>query len=136
MAYYSKEIMKHFLRPEHLGEIKNPDAVGDTENLKCGDIMRLYLKISQRAGQKFIKEIKFTTLGCGTAIAAADMTCALAKGKTLAQAQKIDYSQILKKMGQVPAQKIHCAQLAERALKIALADYERKQSLPKKKYGS
>lgn len=127
MPYYSKEVMEHFLHPKHLGEIKNPDGLGDTKNLKCGDIMRLYLKVGKKSGKDSVKDIKFTTLGCGTAIAATDMICDLAKGKTLEQVKKIDYSQVLKRMGEVPAQKIHCAHLAEQALKMAVANYEKKQ---------
>ena len=121
--YYSKKVIEHFLHPKNLGKIKNPDGIGDTENLKCGDIMRIYLKIAKKKGREYIKEAKFQTLGCGAAIATSDMICDLAKGKTLEEALKISFKDIERKLRPLPAQKLHCCLLAEKALKMAVKDY-------------
>ena len=125
-GYYSKKVLEHFMNPKHLGSIDKADGVGDTKNLRCGDIMRIYIKVGERQGQKYIKDIKFETLGCGYAIAASDMICDLAQGKTLTEAKKIKFSDIADKLGKLPVQKIHCAHLAETALKTAIKDYEAK----------
>jgi len=107
-----------------MGKIKNPDGVGDTLNLKCGDIMKIYLKVKD----KRITDIGFETLGCGHAIAASDMICELVLGRTLQQAKKIKFSLVAKKLGEMPKQKLHCSSLAEHALKAAILDYEKRQT--------
>ena len=127
MPYYSKSIIDHFLHPKHLGRIGNAHGVGDTANLRCGDIMKIYIKVVKKQGKEYIKDIKFETLGCGTAIATSDMICDLAKGKTLKEAAKLTYEDIAKKLGEMPPQKMHCAHLAEKALKAAIEDYESKK---------
>jgi len=121
-AYYSKTILNRFLNPKFMGKIKGPNGVGDTLNLKCGDIMKIYIKVKDN----IITAIGFETLGCGSAIAASDMICELALGKTLEKAKKIKFSDIVKKLGDMPKQKIHCSSLAEHALKAAIKDYEKK----------
>lgn len=122
MKYYSQKVLKHFLHPEHMGKIRNPDGMGSTQNLKCGDVMKIYIKVKKGK----ITDIKFETLGCGHAIASSDLICGLALGKTIAQAKKIKFKQVLKELGQMPPQKIHCTSLAEYALKEAIKDYEKK----------
>lgn len=124
---YSKKVIEHFLHPKHWGKIKNPDSIGDTLNLRCGDIMKIYLRVDKREGKEYIKNIKFETLGCGAAIATSDMICDLAKGKTLKEAKKISFKDIADELGSLPVQKIHCASLAETALKMAIKKYERKK---------
>jgi nitrogen fixation NifU-like protein len=127
MPYYSKQVLDHFLHPKHLGRFDNPDGVGDTENLKCGDIMKIYIKVAKKNNQEYIKDIRFETMGCGTAIASSDMICQLAKGKTLSRAKKIKFQDVADKLGALPPQKIHCAHLAETALKSAIDNYEKKK---------
>ncbi len=124
---YSKKVIEHFLHPKHWGKIKNPDSIGDTLNLRCGDIMKIYLKVAKRKGKEYIKDIKFETLGCGAAIATSDMICDLAKGKTLKEAKKIVFKDIADELGSLPVQKIHCAHLAETVLNLAIKDYERRK---------
>lgn len=120
--YYSKTILNRFLKPKFMGKLEKADGVGSTQNLKCGDVMKIYLKV----GKDKIKDIKFETMGCGHAIASSDMICELAIGKTLAQAKKIKFSDVASKLGKMPPQKLHCSSLAEYALKQAIADYEKK----------
>jgi len=107
-----------------MGKIKNPNGIGDTLNLKCGDVMKIYLKVSKNKDKEIIQDIKFETMGCGHAIAASDMICELAKGKTIEQAKKIKFSDVSLKLGEMPSQKLHCSSLAEHALKRAITDYE------------
>lgn len=123
--YYSKTILNRFLRPKHLGHFSAPDGVGDTQNLKCGDIMKIYIKVANQKGKEYIKDVKFETLGCGAAIAVSDMICELAKGKTLAETKKISFQDVAGKLGAMPPQKMHCAHLAETALRSAIKDYEK-----------
>ncbi|HXK32170.1 MAG TPA: iron-sulfur cluster assembly scaffold protein [Candidatus Paceibacterota bacterium] len=126
--YYSKEVIKRFTHPKNFGEIKNADAVGQVGNPRCGDIMKLYIKVEKEKGKEIIKDIKFHTLGCAAAIATSDMACDLVRGKTLKEAQKIDYRKIIKALGDLPLIKIHCSVLAREGLKAALKDYyERKR---------
>jgi len=120
---YSKKILNRFQNPKFSGEIKNADAVGEVGNVKCGDIMRVYLKIENNK----IKDIKFKTYGCVAAIASTDYLCEIVKGKTLEQAQKITSKDVIKKMGNVPAVKLHCSILAQDALKKAIEKYQKKK---------
>ena len=115
---YSKKIIQHFTNPKFFGKIKNPDAVGKAGNPRCGDLLTLYLKIDKPT--KKIKDIKFETLGCAAAIAASDMICELAKGRTLDKALKIGFQDVSKSLGALPPLKIHCAQLVIEALKDAI----------------
>ena len=121
---YSKKVLKHFLHPKFFGKIKNADAVGRVGNPRCGDILSLYLKIDLQT-QK-IKDIKFETLGCAAAIASSDMICEMAKDKTLDEALKIKFEDILKDLGELPAVKVHCSVLATQALKSAIESYKAK----------
>ncbi len=124
---YSKEVIKHFQNPQNMGKIKNPDAMGEVGNPICGDLMKIYLKVGKnKKGENFIKDIKFETLGCVAAIATSSMITALAKGKTFEEAQKIKYNEIEQALGALPPVKIHCAELAVRALRAAMGNYRKK----------
>ena len=118
-SLYSKEVMKHFMNPKYMGEMENPDAVGEVGNPRCGDVLRIYLKIEKNR----IKDVKFQTLGCPAAIATSDALCELVKGKTLEQAKKITNESIIKKLNGLPKLKIHCSVLGSQALRKAIEDY-------------
>lgn len=120
--YYSKKVLEHFLHPKNLGKIKDASGVGDTQNMRCGDVMKLYIKVEKG----IIKDIKFETMGCGHAIAISDMMCELIKGKTIEKALKIDYDDIVKELGFIPPAKVHCSYLAKSAFKAAVDDYNQK----------
>lgn len=119
---YSEKVFEHFKKPKFAGELKNPDAVGEEGNIKCGDVMRIYLKVEDNR----IKDIRFKTYGCIAAIAASDSLCELAKGKTLEEAEKITYDDITKHLEYLPAVKIHCSVLGIDALKNAIKNYREK----------
>ena len=118
---YSKKILRHFQNPKFAGEIKNPDAVGQVGNPRCGDVMKIFLKVKDN----IIKDIKFKTFGCIAAIAASDMMCELAKGKTIEDALKIKADDIVKGLGKMPPIKYHCSILGTQALKKAIENYRR-----------
>ena len=126
---YSKKVIGYFKHPKFVGEIKNADGIGQNTNPLCGDIMKLYLKITKnKQGKEVIKNIKFQTFGCVVAIASTEALCRLIKGKTLNEAQKITNKDILKKLGtEVPKIKVHCSFLAAEALRNAIKDYEKKK---------
>ncbi len=121
---YSKKIIDHFQNPRNYGKIKKPSAVGQVGNPKCGDIMKIYLKIEK----DIIKDISFETLGCAVAIANTSLLTTLVKGKTIEQALKIKKQDLVKKFDKVPAIKIHCSFLAIEALKKAIENYYEKSS--------
>jgi len=121
---YNKKILQHFTNPKFLGKMKNSDAVGKAGNPRCGDLLNLYLKVDEKT--KKIKDIKFETLGCAAAIAASDMICKLAKGKTLDQARKLTFKDVSENLGTLPPLKIHCAQLVIKALNDAISKYNKK----------
>ena len=120
--------MDRFLNPKHMGCLGDANGIGDTKNLRCGDIMKIYIKVAERDNEEIIEDVSFETLGCGAAIAISDMICELAKGKTIEQAKKITFDDISKQVGEVPQPKLHCIRLAETALKSAIADYEKQKS--------
>ncbi|MBU1292188.1 iron-sulfur cluster assembly scaffold protein [Patescibacteria group bacterium] len=117
---YSKEVIKHFKHPKNMGEMKNPDAVGEVGNPQCGDILKFYIKVDDNK----IKDIKFETLGCAVAIAVSSMMTTMVKGKTLNQAAKITMQDIIKELGGLPFFKHHCSSLAIQALKKAIDSYK------------
>jgi nitrogen fixation NifU-like protein len=119
---YSKKVVERFQNPKFAGEISDADAVGEEGNPRCGDVMRIYLKIKKNK----IKDIKFQTFGCIAAIACSDALCELAKGKTLAQAKKITNNDIINKLGMLPVIKVHCSVLGRQALLEAIKNYEKK----------
>ena len=118
---YSEKVLKHFKNPKFAGEIKNPDAVGQVGNPRCGDVMKIFLKVKDN----IIKDIKFKTFGCIAAIAASDMMCELAKGKTIDEALKIKPDDIVNGLGKMPPIKYHCSILGTQALKKAIENYKR-----------
>jgi nitrogen fixation protein NifU and related proteins len=120
---YSKEVFKRFTNPKHFGEIKNYDAVGQVGNPKCGDVMKIFLKVKDN----IIKDIKFKTFGCVSAIASSDALCELAKGKTIEEAKKITNEDIIKMLDGLPSIKIHCSVLGAEGLKKAIQNYEEKR---------
>ncbi len=122
---YSNEVMKHFARPKNLGEIKNPDAVGTLGNPTCGDVMKIYLKISKNKDKnEIIKDIKFQTMGCAAAISTSSMITELAKGKTLEEARKISNNDVAEALKGLPPIKMHCSNLAADCLRKAINDWE------------
>ena len=122
---YNPIIVEHFKKPKNQGEIKKPDGTGEVGNPVCGDVMKVTIKV---ANDK-ISDIKFQTLGCGVAIAASSVLTEIAKGKTIAEAEKITKRDIIDRLGgekKVPPEKIHCSLLAEDALKKAIKAYKQK----------
>lgn len=124
--YYSKKILDHFMKPKNLGEIKDANGIGDTQNLRCGDIMKIYIKVEKKGEKEVIKDAKFQTLGCGYAVTISDMICELIKGKTFEEALKVGYEDIAGEIGEVPPAKVHCAHLAQAGVKAAIEDYKKK----------
>ncbi len=123
--YYTKEAIGRFMNPKNFGRIKNADGIGKVGNIKCGDLMELYIKMDKK--KKVISDVKFHTLGCAAAIATSDVICEMIKGKTIEEALRITYKDIVDKLGSLPQVKIHCATLAQEGLKSAVADYEKKK---------
>lgn len=119
---YTEIVMDHFMNPRNVGEIENADGIGEVGNVKCGDIMRIYIKVENEV----IDDIKFKTFGCGSAIAASSMATVLIKGMTIEEALKVTNKQVVEALGGLPAVKIHCSVLAEQALKAAIYDYATK----------
>jgi nitrogen fixation protein NifU and related proteins len=116
---YSKKAIEKFRNPKFAGELKNYDAFGEVGNEKCGDVMRIYLKIESDV----IKDIRFKTYGCIAAIASSEALCELAKGNTIKDALKIKHKEIVKRLGNLPLIKVHCSVLGTEALKKAIKNY-------------
>ncbi|HEX8974863.1 MAG TPA: Fe-S cluster assembly scaffold protein NifU [Patescibacteria group bacterium] len=126
MQKYSKKVIEHFTRPHNQGKMKNADGVGTVGNPKCGDIMRMYIKIAKnKQGEEVIKDIKFETLGCGAAISTSSMATDLAKGMTVEEALKITNKQVAEELGGLPTAKMHCSNLAADALHKAIENYRK-----------
>lgn len=123
MALYSEKVMDHFRNPRNLGIIENADGVGEVGNAKCGDIMKMYLKIEN----DIITDVKFETFGCGSAIASSSMATELIKGKPVSEALALTNEAVVEALDGLPPQKIHCSVLAEEAIKKALEDYNQKK---------
>lgn len=119
---YSKKLMQHFKNPKYVKDLKNADGVGEVGNIKCGDIMRMKIKVD---GNK-IKDIGFQTFGCPAAVASSDVVCELARGKTLTEVKKLTKDDVVEKLGGMPVIKIHCSILGLEALNKAVLDYEEK----------
>ena len=123
---YSEMVMDHFTNPRNVGEIENADGVGTVGNAKCGDIMKMYLKIEDDV----IVDCKFKTFGCGAAIATSSMATELIKGHTIAEALELTNKVVVEALDGLPPVKVHCSVLAEEAIKTALADYYTKIGKP------
>ncbi len=124
-SMYSEKVMEHFAHPHNVGELPDANGVGEVGNPKCGDIMRMYLKIQNNT----IEDVKFKTFGCGAAIATSSMATELIKGKPIEEALKLTNKAVVEALEGLPSAKIHCSVLAEQAIKTALADYYRKKGI-------
>ncbi len=122
---YSDKVMDHFSNPRNVGEIDDASAVGEVGNAKCGDIMKIYLKIQNDV----IEDVKFKTFGCGAAVATSSMATEMVKGKTIEEALEITNKAVTESLDGLPPAKLHCSVLAEEALKTAIADYYVKQGI-------
>lgn len=122
---YSEKVMDHFKNPRNLGTMDDADAVGEVGNAKCGDIMRIYLKIKDDV----ITDVKFITFGCGSAIASSSMATEMIKGKPIAEALKLTNRAVTEALDGLPAHKLHCSVLAEEAVKAAVKDYYDKNGI-------
>lgn len=133
MEQYTDIVMDHFRNPRNMGEIVNPDGIGKVGNMRCGDIMYIYIKVGKRASddkkteEEYIEDIKFKTLGCAAAISASSMLTELAKGKSLEEAEKISKDDVNKSLGMLPAPKYHCSILSADGIKEAINDYKKKK---------
>ena len=119
MALYSDKVMDHFLHPRNVGVIEDANAVGEVGNAKCGDIMKMYLKIEDG----IVEDVKFETFGCGSAIASSSMATELIKGKPVEDAMKLTNKAVAEALDGLPDYKMHCSVLAEEAIQSALEDY-------------
>ena len=125
MALYSEKVMDHFTHPRNVGVIENADGVGEVGNAKCGDIMRIYLKIQDG----IVEDVKFETFGCGSAIASSSMATEMVKGKPLSEALLLTNKAVAEALDGLPAHKMHCSVLAEEAIKAAVKDYYDKNGI-------
>lgn len=126
MALYSEKVMDHFMHPRNVGVMEDADGVGEVGNAKCGDIMKIYLKIEDG----IVKDVKFETFGCGSAIASSSMATEMIKGKPLDEALKLSNKAVAEALDGLPAHKLHCSVLAEEAIKAAVKDYYDKNKIP------
>ena len=124
MALYSEKVMDHFLHPRNVGVIEDANAIGEVGNAKCGDIMKMYLKIKD----DIVEDVKFETFGCGSAIASSSMATEMIKGKPLSEVEKLTNQAVTEALDGLPAHKIHCSVLAEEAIHSALEDYRSRQN--------
>jgi len=124
MALYSEKVMDHFRNPRNVGVLEDANGIGEVGNAKCGDIMKMYLKIEDDT----IKDVKFETFGCGSAIASSSMATELIKGKPVSEAEKLTNKAVTEALDGLPAHKIHCSVLAEEAIRAALDDYEKRKN--------
>ena len=122
MSLYSEKVMDHFRHPRNIGCIEDADGIGEVGNVKCGDIMKMYLKIED----DIIKDVKFETFGCGSAIASSSMATELIKGKPVSEAMELTNKAVAEALDGLPDYKMHCSVLAEEAIKAALDDYNSK----------
>ncbi len=122
---YSEKVMDHFMNPRNMGEIENASGVGEVGNPTCGDIMKVYLDIDG----DIIKDVKFKTFGCGSAIATSSMATEMIKGKTIKEAMEVTNKAVAEALDGLPPVKMHCSVLAEQAVKAALLDYAQKEGI-------
>ena len=121
MALYSEKVMDHFLNPRNVGSLEDANAVGEVGNVKCGDIMKMYLKIEDDV----IQDVKFETFGCGSAIASSSMATELIKGKPVSEAMQLTNKAVAEALDGLPDYKMHCSVLAEEAIQEALSNYKK-----------
>ena len=118
---YSEKVMDHFEHPRNVGKMEDADGVGEVGNARCGDIMRMYLKVDPET--QVITDVKFNTFGCGSAIATSSMATEMIKGKSIAEALTLTNKAVTEALGGLPAHKLHCSVLAEEAVRAAVKDY-------------
>ena len=123
MALYSEKVMDHFRNPRNVGSIEDADGIGEVGNAKCGDIMKIYLKIDDDT----VTDAKFETFGCGSAIASSSMATELIKGKPLSEVMQLTNKAVMEALDGLPVYKLHCSVLAEEAIQAALKDYEERK---------
>ena len=128
MALYSEKVMDHFQNPRNVGKMEDPSGVGEVGNAKCGDIMRMYLKVNDET--RVIEDVKFITFGCGSAIATSSMATEMIMGKPVSEALELTNKAVVEALDGLPAHKVHCSVLAEEAIKNALKDYFDKNNIP------
>ena len=126
MALYSEKVMDHFLHPRNVGVIEDADGVGEVGNAKCGDIMKIFLKIEGG----IVTDAKFSTFGCGSAIASSSMATEMIKGQPIEQVMELTNKAVVEALDGLPAYQLHCSVLAEEAVKAALKDYLDKNNIP------
>ena len=124
-SFYSEKVMDHFTNPRNVGEIPDADGVGEIGNAKCGDIMKMYIKVKDGR----IADVKFKTFACGSAIATSSIATEMIMGQTLEDALKLSNKAVVEALDGLPAHKIHCSVLAEQAIKAAIADYYTRQGI-------
>ncbi|MEG2597606.1 MAG: Fe-S cluster assembly scaffold protein NifU [Oscillospiraceae bacterium] len=122
---YSEKVMEHFANPRNVGELPDANGIGEVGNQKCGDIMKMYIKVENQV----IVDVKFLTFGCGAAIATSSMATDLIKGKTIEEALKLTNQAVVEALDGLPPVKLHCSVLAEQAIKAAIADYYKRQGI-------
>ena len=126
MALYSEKVMDHFMNPRNVGTIENADGIGEVGNAKCGDIMKIFLKIEN----DILVDVKFQTFGCGSAIVSSSMATEMIIGKSIHEALELTNAAVCEALDGLPAHKVHCSVLAEEAIKNALKDYFDKNNIP------
>lgn len=122
---YSEKVMDHFMNPRNVGELTDANGVGEVGNPKCGDIMKMYLKIKDNT----IEDVRFKTFGCGAAVATSSIATELIKGKSIDEALQLSNKAVIEALDGLPPAKIHCSVLAEQAVRSAIADYYRRQGV-------
>lgn len=128
---YSEKVMDHFRNPRNVGKMDDADGIGEVGNAKCGDIMRMYIKVGKdEKGRDIITDVKFITFGCGSAIATSSMATELIKGKPVSEALELTNKAVVEALDGLPAYKLHCSVLAEEAVKAAVKDYYQKNNIP------
>ena len=125
MALYSEKVMDHFRNPRNVGEIPDADGIGEVGNARCGDIMKIYIKVEDG----IISDVKFNTFGCGSAIASSSMATEMIKGKPITEALKLTNKAVAEALDGLPAHKLHCSVLAEEAIRAAIKDYYDKNGI-------
>ena len=122
---YTELVMDHFTNPRNVGEIADADGIGEVGNAKCGDIMKMYIKVENNV----ITDVKFKTYGCGSAIATSSIATEMIKGHTIEEALQLSNKAVVEALGGLPTHKIHCSVLAEQSIKAAIADYYTRQGI-------
>lgn len=123
---YSEKVMDHFVHPRNLGKMEDADGVGEVGNAKCGDIMKIYIKVEN----DIITDVKFNTFGCGSAIASSSMATEMIKGKPISEALELSNKAVVEALDGLPAHKLHCSVLAEEAVRAAVKDYYDRNGIP------